>query len=152
MIVYCLLIAMLFVSVGADRVRRTSLIFISVGSLMHDFLMYRTPADIFDWYYFTGALMELSTMFMLCRLFDSKEVLRYNVFLVLCILGNFAGWLIWYFYLPSKIYNIYFIVLYAGLLITEGLDNVGGNRLYLPFRAFLLNGYQRSIKRDSGEN
>ena len=146
------MMAILLVAIFSKKTKMLCLVLIVLSFFLHDYFMHETPAVIYDYYYFSSALLDVSLIFIIAWLFERKEVLRYNVFLTLCILGNFAGWLIWYFYLPSKIYNIYFILLYAGLLITEGLDNVGGNRLYLPFRAFLLNGYQRSIKRDSGEN
>lgn len=147
-----LILAILAVAILLKGARRNCLLAIGLVAISHSLIMSDTPAVIYDWYYFTACLSNLFLILLFGAIFESKEVLRYNVFLVLCILGNFAGWLIWYFYLPKEIYNYYFIALYAGLLITEGMSYVGGIRIHIPFFAIPISGSKCNNECCSGKD
>ena len=54
-------------------------------------------------------------------------VYRLKLILLLSMLVNFAGWIIWYFYLPPTAYDAGLVIVYSLALkaLVEGVGNVG---------------------------
>ena len=58
---------------------------------------------------------------------SSKMIFNLELLLLLSIIGNFFGWVMWINYLAPTIYDAWFLVLYAMALgaLLKGTGNVG---------------------------
>ena len=92
--------------------------------------LYETVGPSLDgWMYYGGAaMMDCIALILLSGIRpSSKMIFNLELVLLLSILGNFFGWVMWINYLAPTIYDAGFLVLYAMALgaLLKGTGNVG---------------------------
>jgi len=93
------------------------------------FLYEMISPSLDGWMYYGGAaMMDCIALILLSGIRpSSKMIFNLELLLLLSIIGNFFGWVMWINYMPSVIYVAWFLVLYAMALLAllKGTGNVG---------------------------
>lgn len=79
--------------------------------LAHDLLFGQSPGNV---YFLTDAAAALLSASLLRD--GSWWSVRLQEVCLAAVIGNFAGWVAWYAYMPSLAYEVYFLLLYGWAL------------------------------------
>lgn len=147
-----LLVGTIFIQPNAQRLF-AALVFAG-GALSHDVLFSGHGGLL---YYGSAALFDLGVLMLISGIRPiTKTIAQLHVICLASVLVNFAGWVIWWLYLPPAAYNLAFVTIYCWALVTltrrNGAD-VGGFGL-ASWRAcfcFNLPAGMRHSNRDTGK-
>jgi len=140
-VITCLLIALVIASLRQPNAPRFLAAVAFVGmTLAHEFFFSGSEGAM---YYGTAAAFDLAMIAMTSKINPiPKMVLNLHKVCLMSIVVNFAGWVMWFLYLPPTLYDASFVVVYTlavVALFSRGREDVGDFALDSWYSCFLLN-------------
>ena len=137
----CLLVALVIAALTQPNAARLFAAVAFVGiTIAHEFILSGTDGAM---YYGTSAALDLSIIAITSKINPiPKMVLTLHKVCMVSIMANFAGWILWFLYLPPTLYDASFVVIYTITIVTllgrSALD-VGHFALHRWISCFLVN-------------